>query len=307
MYKLGPLRVAATGLAAALVLTLSACGGGSTTTAPGGAASDSAPAVTADQKLFEMLPDDVKTAKKVKVGTEALYAPYEYLDADGSTVIGLDVELLKATTQRLGITYDLSNTAFDGLLPGLDSGRFDLAWAAFSDTKARQAKFDFVDYFKAGQAIVVPTGNANNIHAVADLCGRPVSVLTSSAQEALLKQFNGKECSSNKINIISQQSDTDALLQVQSKRADASFTQEPVGRYNASKIAGGKAFEVANTEALYPTLLGVAVTKKESQLRDALQAAIQSLIDDGTYDKILAARQLENGKVTKITINGSTS
>lgn len=287
----------------AIALALSACSAAAPTTSEPTSAAN---AVQADQALFDKLPDAIKSSKSITVGTEALYPPYEYLDTDGTTVIGLDIELLDAATKRLGISYNLVNTSFDGLLPGLESARYDLAWAAFSDTKARQEKFDFVDYFLAPQAIVVAAGNPKGITTVQDLCGHPVSVLTSSAQESLLNQFNTEDCASNPIQITSLPSDTDALLQVQSGRADATFTQEPVGRWNAAQIGGGNAFEVSNTEPLFPTLLGVAVTKDNTELRDALQAALQSLVDDGTYGQILDARELSSGSVSEITINGST-
>lgn len=274
---------------------------------------DSAPssagsgAVNSDQKLFEMLPAEVQSSKTLEIATEALYPPYEYLDTDGTTVIGLDIELMDAATKKLGVTYTLTNTAFDGLLPGLESGRYQVVLAAVSDTKARQAKFDFVDYFQSGQAIVVPAGNPENIKGIADLCGKSVTVLVSSAQEALLNGFNTKECVDNKITITALPTDTDALLQVQSKRASASFTQEPVGRYNAAQISGGKAFEVANSETILPIPLGVVFLKKDTQLRDAFQAAYQAMIDDGTYKKILDARELGAGALEKITINAGTS
>lgn len=254
-----------------------------------------------------MLPAEVQSSKTLEIATEALYPPYEYLDTDGTTVIGLDIELMDAATKKLGITYTLTNTAFDGLLPGLESGRYQVILAAVSDTKARQAKFDFVDYFQSGQAIVVPAGNPENIKGIADLCGKSVTVLVSSAQEALLNGFNTKECVDNKITITALPTDTDALLQVQSKRASASFTQEPVGRYNAAKISGGKAFEVANAETILPIPLGVVFLKKDTQLRDAFQAAYQSMVDDGTYKKILDARELGAGALQKITINAGTS
>jgi polar amino acid transport system substrate-binding protein len=178
--------------------------------------------------------------------------------------------------------------------------------AAVTDTKARQEKYDFVDYFNAGQAIVVPAGNPEGITAVEDLCGKSVSVLVSSAQEALLNQFNTDECASDAIAITSLPNDQDALLQVQSGRADASFTQEPVGRYNAAQIAGGNAFEVANSEPLYANPLGYVFRKDSTELRDAVQAALQSLIDDGTYGEILEARELGSGAVEAATVNAGT-
>jgi polar amino acid transport system substrate-binding protein len=298
-------------LALAVTALLTACGGGDGDDGGGSAAAPSsgaaaAPEVEADPALTAMLPQEVQTAGTLKIGTEALYPPYEYLDEDGETIIGLDPELVDAVTARLGVDYELTNTAFDGLLPALSGNRFDLISAAVSDTLARQANYDFVDYFRAGQAIVVASGNPEGITTVEDMCGKAVSVLVSSAQEELLNTFNTDQCTSDPIEITSLPTDQDALIQVQSGRAVASFTQEPVGRYNAAQIGGGNAFEVANDETLYPNPLGFVFDKADTQLRDAWQAAVQSLIDDGTYTDILAARELESGAVEEATINAGT-
>ncbi|MEX5719819.1 ABC transporter substrate-binding protein [Geodermatophilus maliterrae] len=305
-----PVRGAA--LLVAVAALTAACGGGSggegeeTGAAASTAGSEAAAAVEADQELNAMLPADVRDAGTLEVGTEALYPPYEYLDEDGQTIIGLDPDLLDAITGRLGVEYTLTNTAFDGLLPALDGDRFDVVAAAVTDTTERQANYDFVDYFLAGQAIVVASGNPEGIETVEDLCGQPVSVLVSSAQESLLNQFNGEQCAADPIQITSLPTDQDALLQVQSGRATASFTQEPVGRYNAAQIAGGNAFEVANAETLFPSPLGYVFDKEDTQLRDAWQAALQSLIEDGTYTEILESHGLESGAVDEATINAGT-
>jgi polar amino acid transport system substrate-binding protein len=305
---------------AALVLAVAAftaaCGGGSNSGGEEGAAAGSTAGSTAggeavaeveaDPELNAMLPADISDAGTLEVGTEALYPPYEYLDEDGQTIIGLDPDLLDAITSRLGVEYTLTNTAFDGLLPALDGDRFDVVAAAVTDTTARQQNYDFVDYFLAGQAIVVAAGNPEGIAGVEDLCGQPVSVLISSAQEELLNRFNQEECAADPIEITALPTDQDALLQVQSGRAVASFTQEPVGRYNAAQIAGGNAFEVANAETLFPSPLGYVFDKEDTQLRNAWQAALQSLIEDGTYTEILESHGLESGAVDEATINAGT-
>jgi polar amino acid transport system substrate-binding protein len=295
----------------AVAALTAACGGGSQdggedagATSP--AAGGDAAKVEADSDLNAMLPEDIREAGTLRIGTEALYPPYEYLDEDGQTIIGLDPDFLDALTARLGVDYTLTDTAFDGLLPALDGGRFDLVAAAVTDTTARQQNYDFVDYFLAGQAIVVAAGNPEGIKGVEDLCGQPVSVLISSAQEELLNNFNKEECAADPIEITSLPTDQDALLQVQSGRAVASFTQEPVGRYNAAQIAGGNAFEVANAEPLFANPLGFVFDKEDTELRDAWQAALQSLIDDGTYTEILEANGLESGAVDEATINAGT-
>lgn len=301
-------------LVLAVATLVTACGGGEEGAGAGGAGGGGeAPAATApaaeveaDAQLTAMLPQEVQDAGSVDIGTEALYPPYEFLAEDGQTIIGLDPDLVEAITSRLGIDYTLTSTAFDGLLPALDGDRYDLVAAAVTDTTARQQNYDFVDYFNAGQAIVVAAGNPEGIEAVEDLCGQPVSVLISSAQEGLLQRFNTEECAADPIEITSLPTDQDALIQVQSGRAVASFTQEPVGRYNAAQIAGGSAFEVANTETLFPSPLGFVFDQEDTELRDAWQAALQTLIDDGTYLEILEAAELGSGAVEQATINAGT-
>ena len=201
----------------------------------------------------------------------------------------------------------MTHTAFDGLLTALDGGRFDLVMAAITDTKERQAKYDFVDYFTTGQAIVVKKGNPEGIKDVEDLCGKNVSVLVASTQEKLLGEFNANQCASNKIKVTALPNDKDALLQVQTGRADANFTQDAVGRYNARTIGGGNQFEVANSEPVLPVPVGIVFAKDDTQLRDAFKAALEELIANGTYDQILDKNDLAGGANKDATINGGTS
>lgn len=259
-----------------------------------------------DQKLHDSLPADIREAGKVSIGTEALYPPFESFADDNKTVVGLDPDLAQSIGQVLGVEVEFTHTAFDGLLTALDGGRFDLVMAAITDTKDRQEVYDFVDYFLTGQSIVVKKGNPEGIEGIPDLCGQPVAVLKASTQEKMLGQFNEEECASDPIEIDSFPSDKDALMQVQSGRNVASFTQDAVGAYNAATIGGGNQFEIANSEALLPTPVGVVFTKEDTQLRDAFKAALEKLIADGTYDEILADYQLESGAVDTVTINGAT-
>jgi len=289
-------------VAATLALLASACGGGSTD-----ATQDKVPAQQQNTALHDRLPENVKQAGTLKVGTEALYPPFESFADDNKTIVGLDPDLANALAQVLGVKVTMTHTAFDGLLTALDGGRFDLVMAAITDTKARQAKYDFVDYFSTGQAIVVKKGNPTGITGVADLCGKNVAVLVSSTQQKLLGQFNAEECKANPIKVTALPSDKDALLQVQTGRADANFTQDAVGTYNAKTIGGGNQFEVANAEPIQPIPVGIVFDKSKTQLRDAFQAALKEIIANGTYDQILAKHGLSGGAKKDVTINGGTS
>jgi len=296
-------RLAWLPVAAAAGALLTACGGGDE---PDPAAGKPVASHEVDQKLHDSLPADIKEAGKVTIGTEALYPPFESFANDNDTIVGLDPDLARSLGQVLGVDVEFTHTAFDGLLTALDGGRYDLVMAAITDTKDRQEVYDFVDYFLTGQAIVVKAGNPDDIEGITDLCGQPVAVLKASTQEKMLGQFNEEECADDPIEIDSFPSDKDALMQVQSGRDVASFTQDAVGAYNAATIGGGNQFEIANSEALLPTPVGIVFTKEDTQLRDAFKAALEKLIADGTYDEILANYQLESGAVDSVTINGAT-
>ncbi|WP_166790543.1 ABC transporter substrate-binding protein [Cryobacterium tagatosivorans] len=274
----------------------------------GGAApsADKAPSKDADSALRDMLPADIKEAGVLKIGTEAFYPPFEYLDADNTTVVGLDMALFQAIGDELGLTVDVTNMAFDGLLPALDAKRIDVVVAAMTDTKARQAKYDFVDYFLTGQGIVVPAGNPKSIKGVEDLCGLKVAALEASTQVSLLEKFNTEECAGDPIVVTALATDADAMLQVRSGRADASFSQDAVARFNAEAEGGSGKFEIGNDQPLLPVVMGPMFSKEDSDLRDAVKATIEKLISDGTYQTILDEHDLGSGAVTEVTVNGGT-
>ena len=291
-------------LAAALLVA--GCGSGGSE-ATGSSPKGSVPTQKQNASLHDQLPEDIQSAGKVKIGTEALYPPFESFAEDNKTIVGLDPDLANALGQVLGVDVTMTHTAFDGLLTALDGGRFDLVMAAITDTTERQAKYDFVDYFTTGQAIVVKKGNPKSIKAIEDLCGKNVSVLVASTQEKLLGEFNTDQCASDKIKVTALPNDKDALLQVRTGRADASFTQDAVGRYNSRTIGGGNQFEVANSEPQLPVPVGIVFGKDATQLRDAFKVALEELIANGTYDEILAKNDLSGGANKDATINGGTS
>ncbi|HEX7189131.1 MAG TPA: ABC transporter substrate-binding protein [Actinomycetes bacterium] len=292
----------------AVALLTAGCGSGDSDTADSGdEAKSSVPTQEEQTSLHDMLPEDIQSAGAVKIGTEALYPPFESFAEDNKTIVGLDPDLANALGQVLGIDVTMTHTAFDGLLTALDGGRFDLVMAAITDTKERQAQYDFVDYFTTGQAIVVKKGNPESIAGIDDLCGRNVSVLVASTQEKLLGEFNTDQCADDKIKVTALPNDKDALLQVQSGRADASFTQDAVGRYNSRTIGGGNQFEVANSEPVLPVPVGIVFTKEDTELRDAFKAALEELIANGTYDQILEKNDLAGGANKDAAINGGTS
>ena len=103
----------------------------------------------------------------------------------------------------------------------------------------------------------------------------------------------------DKIKVTALPNDKDALLQVRTGRADASFTQDAVGATTRATIGGGNQFEVANSEPMLPIPVGIVFAKEDTQLRDAFKAALEELIANGTYDEILAKNDLERRRQTR--------
>lgn len=274
-----------------------------------GCATDSDPAEGATQavevrpELRAMLPGELRAeSARIAVGTESGYPPFEYTNEAGR-IVGFEIDLFDAASKRLGLKYNFVDMPFDSLLGELYASNVNALAAAMSDTSERQIDYDFVDYYNDSDAIMVPAGNPEGIKVLADLCGRVVAVLTGSTQADALATLNAKECASKPAKVLQFDTDADALAQVQAGKADAELTQWSTGAYNAKQVGSGDIFEVANTEIINPTPLGFVFLKGDVEMVRAYQAALQSLIDDGTYDQILAKHDLSAGALETATVN----
>lgn len=259
--------------------------------------------VKQNDELHAMLPERIQKSGTLVVGTEAYYPPYEYFADDETTIVGLDPDLLDALGGVLGVEIKLENMAFDGLLPALDAKRLDMVTAAVSTNADRVKKYDMVSYFNTPQGIIVPAGNPKDVKDQTSLCGLNVSVLDASNQLTLLEEMNETVCASNPANIMAFAADTDALQQIKTGRADASLAQYPVAAYNAEHFGGGKDFTAISEPNFGASILGEVVRKDDTELRDAIQAAMNELMESGTYMQILEKHKLEVGALPKSEIN----
>jgi polar amino acid transport system substrate-binding protein len=276
--------------------TLAACGADS--------ASETTPeAKGSEAPLFDQLPQAYQDSKVIKVGSDIAYAPMEYYDTDGTTVLGFDKELTDALTEQLGVTFEWNNASFDGLITQLDSKKIDVVISGMSDTAERQAKVDFVDYYRAGAMILVQKDNPDGIASLADLCGKTIAVQRATTQEGYAQE-QSKQCS-DPIDILSFDRETEAMLQVKNGRAVAGMQDYPVATYNARTSGGGNDFEVVG-EQIQAGPLGIAVAKDNSDLRDAIQKALQAIIDDGTYGKLVDKYQTPLGAIDSATVNAGS-
>ncbi|MFH8576483.1 ABC transporter substrate-binding protein [Streptomyces zaomyceticus] len=307
-------------LALALVLatvTLSAC-------TDGGAPRDESPAkagpvtvipgltVTPDPTLHAELPADIRSSGVVRVATDVPYPPFEmYESEDSKQITGIDFDLGQALGARLGVRFDFQAQKFDGILPAVEADKFDAVMSAMTDKKARQRSVDFVDYLNAGPGWLVRKGNPEGITVVTDVCGKAVGVQTGTNHQKLLEQRQDLCKSKNlpPIKILSFSKDSEAQLALRSGKVVADYLDEVTAGYVAAKADDGAAFSTVTGRAAVgeysASPMGIGVSKNSPGLKEAIQAALQSLMDDGSYEKILKKYNVPGIAIPKATINGS--
>jgi polar amino acid transport system substrate-binding protein len=265
---------------------------------------------TSDAPLFDKLPKKYQDAGVIKVGTDAAYAPMEY--EEGGKIVGIDPDIAAALGKQLGVEFKFTSGTFDGLITSLNTGRQDIVMSAMSDTKARQEGLDdkgnkvgkgvdFVDYFNSGVSLLVKKGNPQNIKSLDDLCGKKVAVQRGTIYEDTFKD-QAKKCGKKGLEIASFDTDAEAQTRVKIGAAVADLNDYPVAAHIAKTAGGGKDFEVAGGQ-IGAGPFGIAVNKDNKQLRDALKDALDAIIKNGEYEKVLEKWDVKNSAVTEATIN----
>jgi polar amino acid transport system substrate-binding protein len=208
----------------------------------------------------------------------------------------------------LGLTVTFVNdTDFAGIIGALRAGRFDIVMSAMNDTAERRGKgVDFIDYFRAGSAILVQKGNPRQVKGLDDLCGATVSVQKGTTQDTDILTAQETKCrtAGRPLTVLRFEKDIDALQQVKNGRAAADLEDFPVAAYNATTSGGGADFEVIAQQVGAVGVYGIAVPADNTALRDKLQGALRSIIDDGTYDTILARWNVTAGALKTAAVNG---
>jgi polar amino acid transport system substrate-binding protein len=252
--------------------------------------------------LASLVPADIQAKGKLVVGSDIAYAPVEFKD-DSGKVVGIDPDLAAAIGQQLGITLQFQNATFDGLITSLTSKRIDLIMSAMSDNKKRQASVDFVDYFNAGTSIIVAKGNPKKITSPDDFCGQTIALQRGTTQDDVATAQVAKcKAAGKPLKVLKYDTDPEALLQIKQNRAVADMNDFPVAAYTAKTDS---AFEVVGQQ-IGAGPYGLAVPKDQTALRDAIQKAVQALIDNGTYATILDKWQVTQGALKTATVNAGT-
>jgi polar amino acid transport system substrate-binding protein len=278
-------------LASVLASLLAACGSSSSSstsstagTSGGGAgAATTAPAITP--------PPAIASAGKIVYCSDITYPPEEFYQ--GTKPVGSDIDIATEIARRMGASAQFDNTGFDGIIPALLGKKCDAIISGMNDTPARAKQVDFVDYLAVGQSFMVRKGNPAGINTIDDIAGKTVSVEVGTTNADFLRA-KSKELQSKGLKAVTIKTfphDTDAANALATNKVDAYFGDSPVVAYYITKAPDKFTF---GGSPVNPIRVGIAVRKDETELRDAMAAAVKAMYADGAMAKILGQWKMSN-------------
>ncbi|WP_371152080.1 ABC transporter substrate-binding protein [Buchananella felis] len=278
--------------AAAIALLVSGCASSETPAADSGASGTSATGdvrfdvstVKAVPELAELVPPAVKEAGVLRVGASTDYAPAEFRAEDGQTPVGYDVELAGALAAVLGLKVEVTHAQFDSIIPAIGT-KFDAGISSFTITDERTDVTNMIAYINVGSSYAVQTGNPKSFDPT-NVCGSRIGVLTGSYQQEYLEKLNQNECKAKVIDVAAFDQQTEATTNLASGLVDAFLADSTVSGYAVTLTDG--ALEVVG-DVIEAEPQGIIVAQDDAALTEALAKAMQHLMDDGTWTKILTA------------------
>lgn len=292
------------GLIAGAALSVAACGSSSSDeNASTGAGKPGSSAIA--------VPENIKSSGVINVAALDNYPPYSHRD-DSDGWAGLDVELVQAVANKIGVRPEFNNAQFDSMIPSVANGRNDLMVMGVADTGVRRKVVSIIDTLKADLSVVTLKGNPFGVQ-VNDLCGRTVAATVGSVQQSVLAAM-AKSCvraGKPNLHLLTFPDYSQQYLAVRTRRAQAVALDPAFAAYITKKtptlVVLPDALPVdtpglpAENRYKYS---GWVVAKDNQALRSALVQAINALIDNGTWGKIMAKYDLADQALDQPLVNG---
>ncbi|GAB2962588.1 ABC transporter substrate-binding protein [Streptomyces heilongjiangensis] len=311
-------RTAAAALGLATALVLAACGnpddGGTTQVAAtsGGKTkiniSPDQNRITTDKvdSIAAEVPEKIRKRGTLEiVDSSGSAAPLTFFATDNKTVIGVEPDIASLVADVLGLKLHINTVSWENIFVGLDSAKYDVGFSNITVTEERKEKYDFATYREDNLGFEAKKGSGLKITGPEDVAGRTVAVGSGTNQEKLLIEWSreNEKAGRKPVDITYYQNDSDTYLALQSGRIDLYLGPNPTAAYHAATT--GKTEVVGTYSGAGSTLQGLiaATTKKDSGLAEPLADALNHVIDNGTYAKVLERWGLSDEAVTQSEIN----
>ncbi len=274
------------GLVLVVAMIAAGCGGGTAT--------------TVDEALAAKIPEAIKDDGKILIGTGPTYAPNEFLETDGKTVTGFDVELFDAVATKLGLETEWQPANFADIIPGVQSGKYEVGVSSFTINREREQQVNMVSYFNAGTQWATKKGNPTGIQPDS-ACGKKVAVQTATVQQTKdlpKRQLACKSGGKPAIIIDSYQDQGQATAAVVSGKDDAMLADSPVVVYAVKQTGQLELLGGIYGSAPY----GYVIEKDQTKFAHLIADAVKALITDGTYKAILEKWGVQAGAINNSAV-----
>ena len=214
----------------------------------------------------------------LKIGSEGAYPPFNMKDASGN-LIGFDIDIANALCEEMKVECTFVTQDWDGMIPALQNKKFDAIVASMSITEERLKAVDFTDPYYSNKLQYVAKKDAE-----LDTSNEAMKSKTIGAQRATIAaEWLEKNVPGAKVTLYDTQEN--AWLDLEAGRTDAVLA-DVYPAYEWLQSDTGKNFEFKGEPVFDDDKIGIAIRKEDSDLRDRINAALKTIMDNGTYDKI---------------------
>jgi polar amino acid transport system substrate-binding protein len=276
-------------IAVAALLTACSTGSPSAKPSPTGASTSLNPLLDIKPpvkvaSIAAMVPADLRAKSEIIVGLDPSLPPKEFLAADGTTIQGVDPDLVYAVGDVLGLKMTIRAAAFATLIPGAQNGRYDLLNSSMGPTITRQKVLDFVANDTSGEQLLVKAADAQTYKSLGDLCGKPVAAVAGALEIEDLNAQSVKCTAAGKQPITNSifPDGSAANLALSSGRVVAAFFDMPLSAYQAKASKGA----LVNSGPIYRAGYDAFAMAKGTGFDKAIAAALDYLIKTGVYKAI---------------------
>lgn len=270
--------------AAALVLSLAACGSTASSAAsseaasPEAASSDAASSEAASSEAAsETETAELSTVEpgKLIMSTNAAFPPYE-MTTDSGEFEGIDIETAQAIADKLGLELQIDDMDFDAALLAVQQGKADMVMAGVTVTDERQNVMDFTDSYATGiQSIIVKEDS--DIASVDDLAGKKIGTQRGTTGYLYCSDDFGDE------NVVAYDNGLTAVQMLNNGQVDCVVIDNAPAKEFVAANPGLKLLDTAYVEESY----AIGVGKGNTELKDAINTALEELKADGTLQTIV--------------------
>nr|WP_319387155.1 ABC transporter substrate-binding protein [uncultured Roseibium sp.] len=224
-----------------------------------------------------------KDWSKVRIGTEGAYPPFNSLTSDGQ-LIGFDVDIAKALCEEMKVECEFITSDWDGIIPGLQAGKYDAIIASMSITDERKQKVDFTNkYYNTPPAIAVPKDSSIAGTSDADLSGIALGAQSSTTHSNYAEEKLGSA------DLKLYPTPDEYKLDIASGRIDA-VIDDVVVLSDWLATEDGACCKILGTLTPDPVIngegAGIAIRKDDGELKDKFNEALEAILANGKYKEI---------------------